>query len=864
MMLTEKLAQCNNCALRKGCRGPVAGAGKEGADVMFVGEAPGEEEDKTGQPFVGKAGRFLDSLLGTVGLHREEVVITNVVKCRPPHNSDPKPEHIRACSMWLEMELATVRPAVVVALGRFSANYMLNRGVKTGAGEQYAMEHVHGIPFQRDFTILPAYHPAAGMHDTAKLRQIFDDFAALGELLQGADPKSMMPQDAFPKPRYKEITSGKEARELLDSKEYALDLEIVNNSIWSMQVAVKEGEAYFIPRDIITASGTPAWSEVTVHNYLYDAGFIDIPKFLDTMVMAYLLGLPQGLKELASRLCGMEMKSYQDVTRSYRRSKAIKYLSKAAMWDAWPEPEPVEETAWDNKLGMVATKTRNPQPIGRKIKKILADSIDNMEVDPFQRWYDIDARERREVERVLGALPDADLRDAPHEEAVRYSCRDADATLRVKNKLMPIIEEMGLDFVLRKADLPTLLTAKEMMEHGLPVSTDRLTELSKEYGERMEVVANEVADIAGYRLNPSSNVQVAELLYNRLGFKPTKMTPSGGMASTDDGELKKVNHPVVKKILEYRGLAKNKDSFADALLEQVENGRIHTTIKTTRTETGRWSSSGPNLQAQPTRTEEGKRIRKAYVAPAGKLLLSADANQQEVRMMAHVSQCKKLLEIYRNGGDVHTQTSAMIFGVDMATAAQEKYRYPSKRVTFGVIYDITPEGLLQDFIEHDITGWKLGDCDKMIKGWYKTYPEVWDWRQEQIAFGRRYGYVTDMFGRIRYTPELLCPIKSIQAAGARQAGNMPIQGGCATIIKMMMTNLQESRKEVGWEKKVLFLMQIHDEVLMEIAINGGKRFELEVAKWAKRVMEGTVTLSIPLVVDVKVGENWGEMKKVEL
>lgn len=862
-MLREAVLRCSDCSLRRGCRGVVAGAGNEAADIMFVGEAPGKEEDKTGQPFVGKAGTMLSSLLGTLGLHREDMWIDNICHCRPPHNSDPKPEHIKACSKWLEMALDKVQPKIVVALGRFSTNYLLNRG-STVPAESYTMEHVHGVPFRRNgMIVLPAYHPAAGMHNTTLLRHIYDDFDVLGKLLCGEEPESLVPIDEFPNPVYKEVPNPRMARELLDEPEYALDLEIVKGKVWSLQVAVKPGEAYFIPYGMMHIKSTPAWSEVTVHNYLHDASYIDIPKFLDSMVAAYLLGLPQGLKELASRLCGMSMKSYQDITRPYRREKALAYLAKAVEWDAWPKPEPVEEEVWDNKVGRIVTKVRHPQPIGRKMRKILDDVGKDEETDPYQRWHDIDQRERREVERVLGVMPDSDLTDAPHDEAVIYSCRDADSTLRVRSKLIKMIRDADLEYVLRRADLPTLPIAREMMANGLPVSIGALKTLSESYRGGMDKAADEIGRLTGQRINPSSSLQVAQLVYGKLGFKSTRTTATGRM-STDDGELKKVNHPAVKAILEYRGLAKNKDGFADALVPLVVDGRVHTTIKTTRTETGRWSSSNPNLQNQPVRSEEGEKIRAAYIVGDGRILLSADVSQQEVRMMAHESQCSKLLEIYREGGDVHTETSMTIFGLDRETAKEDKYRRPAKSVTFGVIYDISPDGLLQYFTENDITGWTLDDCARMIKEWYRMYPEVWDWRQEKIAFARRHGYVTDLFGRRRYIPELLCPIKGIQSAGARQAGNMPIQGGSATMTKLMMSDLWDSRIKMGWEKKVLFIMQIHDEVLMEVVLNGKKGFELEVARWAKKVMEATVQLSVPMIVEVKVGQSWGKMEKLKL
>lgn len=256
-----------------------------------------------------------------------------------------------------------------------------------------------------------------------------------------------------------------------------------------------------------------------------------------------------------------------------------------------------------------------------------------------------------------------------------------------------------------------------------------------------------------------------------------------------------------------------------------------------------------------------------------KVLLEADYSQQEIRVVAHCAKCRGLIELFLRGGDPHTETAAKIFGLPLADAKQDKYRYPTKRMNFGVIYGITEEGLAADIEEHiadlideegscDIKPWSVDDCARLIKEWYKLYPEVKDFRLEQIAHARRYGYVKDMFGRIRFVPEIYCPIQSVQEAGERQAGNMPIQSGSQGITKLGMARLFRERNERKWFDRVKFLMQIHDSIIIES--DGELGFVREVARWMREGMTSVVSLLVPLEVDVKIGLNWGEMEKLDI
>jgi len=680
--------QCSDCVLRSGCVAPVPAENVEPHEVMFVGEAPGRQEDEWGfSPFCGQAGQYLDSLLFQCGISRSDVCLSNTCHCRPPNNRTPKVDEIQACAKWLNMELGIVQPRIIVALGKPATDVFLH-------GNGNTMEHLHGKPVEKDGRIiLPCYHPAFALRDTSKMRQVSNDFQVLRGLVKGRDWREYHVEDEYPNPVYRVVDSVSAWKwmrnDIAETGEFAVDTEICRGKLWSVQISAKPGTAWFIPipdnfkgkYDLTDLPGI-----AILHNYLFDVNYLDIREddFVDSMTQAYLLGQPQGLKELASRLCGIQMINYKEMVRPGQQKLSLGYLQKASGME-WPDPPAIEETKWDNKKGCLTTKTKKPWHISRKIDKMLKDLADNSDTDLWDRWRNIPEEERAVVELVIGAMPESSLADIPFKQSVAYSCRDSDATLRVYHKLKKMITDLDLDFI-QYLDLSVLPQVYEMMQNGMPVDIPYLKELSSYYFQNMEVAAGLASAKVGHPFNPNSSKQVAEVVYGELPFKPTKKTATG-LISTDDQELKKVKHPVIADILEYRRNLKNKSTFADALVENAvprQQGkdivyRVHTTLKTTRTETGRLSSADPvNLQTMPTRSEDGKKIRKGFKASPGYRLTAGDFSQQEMRLQAHEAKCENLLTAYRNGVDVHTLTASRIFGVPMDVAEQAKYRYPAK------------------------------------------------------------------------------------------------------------------------------------------------------------------------------------------
>ncbi len=872
------LRSCSNCNLRKGCTAPVPGENVLSSQVMLVGEAPGFNEDQEGKPFVGQAGLYLNSLLTQAGVPKPVACITNCVRCRPPNNRTPTPAEVSACSSWLDLELGIVNPRIVVAMGATAIARFLGQGVGT-------VEHLHGKPVELDDRIiLPAYHPAAALHNTTLLRQCQEDFRVLGGLVKGNPVSDYHAVDEYPNPCYQVAdTPEKESRmwdELRNADVVAVDTEICRGKLWSVQFSTEPGTAWLlpIPEDHVgRVDLTVIPGKIVLHNYLFDVRYVNVRDdgFVDSMVMAYLTGCPQGLKELASRLCGVNMVTYSEMVRPGQLELSLKYLTEASNRE-WPAPPVVKETKWSNMDGCLVTRQKKPWHISRKIAKILSDMEGSAGIDPFRRWRDIPEPERAVVEGDLGPMPESSLADIPMEDAMQYGCRDADVTLRVYNRLCGIVSDLELDFVLRM-DTAILPMVYDMMRNGMAVDVDHFRKLSEEYESRMEDKASELAGVVGHPFNPNSSQQVDAVVYGELGYKPTRMTPSGGI-STDDQELKKTGHPVAKGVIEYRRLSKMKGTYADALVEMAvpdADGvpRIHTTLKTTRTETGRLASADPNLQNQPTRSKEGKAIRKGFVPPPGWILGEGDLGQIEMCVQAHLARCKGLIDLFLRGDDPHTVTASHIFGVPYEEAKKEKYRYPTKRANFGIIYMIGAKGLSEQIAEYisdlemegepvEVEPWSEQDCEKFITDWYKLYPEVKDYQFEMASMARRYGYVRDMFRRIRYVPEVFCPVTSVQEAGCRQASNMPVQSSAQGIIKLAMGELWRELPRTEWHGMVRWLMQIHDSLVVEMVDD--RKLWMPYLRWMHGIMCGVVKLLVPVKADFKVGRSWGELEKVKL
>jgi len=860
--MIHKLAEdCFSCGLRQGCKQVVWGDGPEDlseVNWMFIAEGPGPVEDEQGKPLVGKTGQEFDWLLARHGIRRSKVYVSNVVKCRPPNNRDPKPEEIKSCRDWLDEEIGIVKPKLIVAVGRFATRHFL---------PDANMEMVHGIPFQMEgFVLIPTYHVAAGLHDPNRMMAIHADFQAVRDVIAWERPPRHLEDPLKGQEVYEYITTNG-LKYLINTRErdiISIDTEWGEDEPLCATISFFPGQGFRIDLEdeatLAVLNNFVADPSITtvLHNALYDLPVLKLmgvnpAKVADTMEMAYLLqGEPQGLKPLAYRHFGMEMFSYKEVVREATRLKALRYLASAVEY-SWPDSEPVLE--WPKGKPHI----RQPQNVGKKIARILLDSTLG-DADPYDRWQKIKEGEGREfVEKCLGRMAIGNLSDIDPQQATYYACRDADATIRLYDILWPRILNDGLEQTFW-IDMNAMPMAQDMMESGILADVPYFKGLTDYFQEKLDSLESQITRISGQAINPGAHEQVADLLFNHLKLKPIKKT-KGGKNSTEEGVLSRLvdKHPVVQLIRDHRETAKLKGTYTEAIPRFArEDDRVHGNIRLTRTATGRLSMADPNLQNQPIRSEEGRKIRKGFIASDGCSLVSSDYSQIELRMMAHMSQDRRMIDIFMRGEDIHAKTASDMFGVPMEQLDKMKHRYPAKRTNFGIAYGITDQGLYRDFVTAGAEGWTVNKCQDLINEWLFIYKDYAKYLRSVHTHARRYGFVVDWVGRRRYVPAVRCRSRYLVEEALRMAGNHPIQAGAQEVIKTAMGDL------VPWVKKFRGdgntanpLLQIHDDLLFEIADD----FLGTAIPVIQGVMENAVTLSIPTPVDPEVGKNWAEMKK---
>ena len=405
------------------------------------------------------------------------------------------------------------------------------------------------------------------------------------------------------------------------------------------------------------------------------------------------------------------------------------------------------------------------------------------------------------------------------------------------------------------------------MRNGMPVNKNKFAELSIYLGNKMDELSRKIASTIGHPLNPASSQQCQRLIYNELKLhkKLGRIKSKGGAKkSTAVDILSRMDHPVVNMILEWRGYQKMKTSYADVIPVLAEkDGRVRTTLRITRTATGRLSSSNPNLMAQPVRTEEGRMIRDGYEAPEGFTLISMDYSQVEMRVAAYDSGDKVMKGIFEAGEDIHAKTASKMFGIPEANLDSMKHRYPAKRVGFGILNLITAKGLHRELMVGGADQWSVADCEDMIESWFDIYRGIALYMKRNGEYAKRYGYVRDMWGRIRYIPGIRARNKWAVLEAERQAGNAPIQMGAQGVIKEAMGRVVPIYKEMTESGMIIKpLIQIHDDIVWEV-----KKDILDlIIPVIKETMEGALppNVKMPLEVDVKEGRKWGSMKKLNV
>ncbi len=441
------------------------------------------------------------------------------------------------------------------------------------------------------------------------------------------------------------------------------------------------------------------------------------------------------------------------------------------------------------------------------------------------------------------------MRDLTPEEVYEYAAEDADITLQLKNKLQPLLAEVGAETLFHQIEMPLVRVLADMERNGVCIDTDSLAETSRILTERMMEIEAQIYEMAGETFNIASPKQVGEVLFEKLKIieKPKKTKTGQYVTSEEVLQVLKGKHEIVEKILEHRGLKKLLGTYIDTLPKLINpvTGHIHTSFNQTVTATGRLSSSDPNLQNIPVRGEEGKEIRKAFIPDEGCLFFSADYSQIELRVMAHLSGDDNMIKAFKEGHDIHAATAANIYKEDIQQVSSDQRR-KAKRANFGIIYGITVFGLAERLnIERS-------EARQLIDGYFETFPKVHEYMENIKETAREKGYVETIFKRRRYLPDINSRNATVRGFAERNAINAPIQGSAADIIKIAMIRIHEQFKKNHLKSKMI--LQVHDE--LNFSVYPEEKHQVE--SIVMQEMENAYQLNVPLIADAGWGSNWLE------
>jgi DNA polymerase-1 len=432
---------------------------------------------------------------------------------------------------------------------------------------------------------------------------------------------------------------------------------------------------------------------------------------------------------------------------------------------------------------------------------------------------------------------------------VKYAAEDADITLRLWHLFKPRLHAEKVTTVYETLERPLVPVLAEMERAGIEVDRDTLSRMSNAFAQKMAGLEAEIHELAGESFNVGSPKQLGEILFDKMGYEGGKRGKTGAYATGADVlEDLATEHELPARVLDWRQLSKLKSTYTDALQDHIDpdTGRVHTSYVQTGASTGRFSSTDPNLQNIPIRTEEGRRIREAFVAGKGKVLLALDYSQIELRILAHIAQIDALKEAFREGQDIHAMTASEMFDVPLDEMTPE-VRRRAKAINFGVIYGISGFGLARNLRI------PRSEAQGFIDRYFERFPGIRTYMDDTVAFAKAHGHVQTLFGRKIHTPEI--GAKGPRAGFARRAAiNAPIQGSAADIIRRAMIRMPEAIRNLPCK----MLLQVHDELLFEVEEGAAD----DVITAAREVMENAakpaVHIDVPLVVDAGQGKNWAE------
>jgi uracil-DNA glycosylase family 4 len=867
----------------------------------MLGEGPGKNEHYKGLPFVGATGLELSMYMGKARLARRRTYITNVVKYwTGPGDPDPTPEDIARDADDLDYELLMARPRIIAAMGAFATKKFL--------GPDASVEALHGIPHRiklngRPVTLLPMLHPAYGLHQPHQAANIYHDFQILGLLARNEVPwdarvdqfeqptyvlcegqlelprsirEPHLDDDLGPYPQLTQVQYGSpKPYEPYVGCQMAIDTEGSRKRPWCLTYSLAPGWAAMIKAgdrqalrqlDYFIRKYKPRiYFHFRQHDepIVLDMG-VDLrhaTSLEDTMVMAYECQEPQALKNLCRRHHWMEMEDYVDLTQPYDDAQAREFLEWALEeCQELPVPDPILEY----KNG--EQKIRKPKHIRVRIATCLAPARPGQKKEtPRKAWFKIEPEIREPLEKIVRRMPEFTLDLVPFEKVLYYACRDADGTLRTAHKLESWIESDRHLQTLYRMDMDVVPIMIQMKEEGMPINKKFMADLDRELEIGMAGILKKIKAIAGRFINPSSPQQVRKFLFDEQGLTSKIMTKGGKKGirqpSTNDKVLESMRHkhPIIPMFTAYRGKAKLKDSFTEVLPYLAEDDDcIHPNGKLTRTATGRRAMDEPNLQAIPVREDEGRRIREGFVAPPGYFLGSADLSQVEMRVMAHLSGDRKLIDLFVRGEDIHNITASQMFGVPISQVHPHLHRDPAKRVGFGVITGITEDGLFDQFELNGIFEYSKDDCKQMILDWFGIYRGVWGFILGCREEAHRKGYVRTMWGRPRGLPGVWSTLPWVRGEAERGSHSHKIQGSAADLLKRAEKRIWDNLQRPEFSH-VRALLTIHDETIVKGESGEGR--EEAVGKMMVQCMEAdSALMKVPLIAKYSYGQNWGVLK----
>lgn len=455
------------------------------------------------------------------------------------------------------------------------------------------------------------------------------------------------------------------------------------------------------------------------------------------------------------------------------------------------------------------------------------------------------------IEELIGSKGknQGNMRDLAPEQVYKYACEDADVTLKLKNILEDELRKNGAEDLFYNIEMPLVPVLAYMERNGVRLDTGVLQQSSEHFTKKMNEIEQEIYALAGVEFNISSPKQVGEILFEKLKIIEKAKKTKSGQYSTSEEVLESLRgkHPVIEKILDYRGLKKLLSTYIDALplLINPKTGKIHTSFNQTITATGRLSSSNPNLQNIPIRDENGKEIRKAFIPEDGCLFFSADYSQIELRIMAHLSEDKNMIDAFLSGYDIHAATAAKVYKIDINDVTREQ-RSKAKTANFGIIYGISVFGLAERM------GVDRKEAKELIDGYFETYPDVKRYMDKSIEVARENGYVETIFHRKRFLPDINSRNAIVRGYAERNAINAPIQGSAADIIKVAMIRIYERFKRENIKSKMI--LQVHDELNFSVYPEEKEM----VGRIVIEEMENAYKMHVPLKADCGWGTNWLE------